>query len=185
MYDGQVTLYVRIVQNRNLVPLEFNIKAKFIGNSQEVDFDIEVGTEGMSENLHVLILLAYHVLISECITIFNGEFHIFCGFSKPKQISLIENCSLKRKGTLLFDFKLGSCATMLTAESAFTEESVYLCFGSDFKDTCQEYPRSNGSSLGSHTKCYEWPCSNRSKDPKIKLRSITTIKSQTLSNKSR
>ena len=141
MYDGQVTLYVRIVQNRNLVPLEFNIKAKFIGNSQEVDFDIEVGTEGMSENLHVLI--------------FNGEFHIFGGFSKPKQISVIENCSLKRKGTLLFDFKLGSCAAMLTAESAFTEESVYLCFGSDFKDTCQEYPRSNGSSLGSHTICYE------------------------------
>ena len=65
MYDGQV--YVRIVQNRNLVPLEFNIKAKFIGNSQEVDFDIELGTEGMSENICKLILLTYHVPISECI----------------------------------------------------------------------------------------------------------------------
>ena len=159
MYDGQV--YVRIVQNRDLVSLEFNIKAKFIGNSQEVDFDIEIGTEGMSENLHAPILLimkhiynSFKVFFS-CSTIFNGEFHIFGGFSKPKQISVIENCSLKRKGTLLFDFKLGSCAAMLTAESAFTEESVYLCFGSDLKDTCQEYPRSNGSSLGSHTKCYE------------------------------
>ena len=55
MYDGQV--YVRIVQNRDLVSLEFNIKAKFIGNSQEVDFNIEIGTEGMSENLHAPILL--------------------------------------------------------------------------------------------------------------------------------
>ena len=132
-----------------------------------MDFDIELGTEGMSENLRKLILLTYHVPISECILtmlwkvffscsiIFNGEFHVFGGFSKPKQISVIENCSLKRKGTLLFDFKLGSCSAMLSAESALTEESVYLCFGSDFKDTCQEYPRSNGSSSGSHTKCYK------------------------------
>ena len=70
---------------------------------------------------------------------------MFGGFSKPKQISVIENCSLKRKGTLLFDFKLGSCTTLPGVESEFFEESVFLCFGSDFKDTCQEYPRSNGS----------------------------------------
>ena len=66
MYDGQV--YVRIVQNRDLVSLEFNIKAKFIGNSQEVDFDIEIGTEGMSEILHApILLIMLHDSCTECI----------------------------------------------------------------------------------------------------------------------
>ena len=82
--------------------------------------------------------MLYEVFFS-CSTIFDGKFHVFGGFSKPKQISVIENCSLKRTGTLPFDFKLGSCSTL-----SEKEESVYLCFGSDSKNTCQEYPRFTG-----------------------------------------
>ena len=67
---------------------------------------------------------------------------------------MLENCSLKRKGTLLFDFKLGSCAVMFTSESAFNEETVYLCFGNDNKDTCRDYPRSDGSSSPTDPKPY-------------------------------
>ena len=50
-----------------------------------------------------------------------------------RQISLVENCGLRRVGTLPYDFNGGSCNNFITQDG--TEEAL-LCFGYTNKTSC-------------------------------------------------
>ena len=84
------TTHDPIVQILNFRTLEFNIKPKFIGNSEEVDFDIELGTEGISGNSRLLILKTIKHCFFKCV------FEHFIKLSSRVQLSSMANftCSV-------------------------------------------------------------------------------------------
>ena len=64
-----------------------------------------------------------------CATTFRDKMMYFGGSSDPSQVSEVENCKIRRKGTLPFDFIGGSCNTFNEPES--NRPQMYLCFGSN------------------------------------------------------
>ena len=50
------------------------------------------------------------------------------GIIETRQISLVENCQLKRTGSLPFDHVTGTCTVL--------NEHVYLCFGQGNENIC-------------------------------------------------
>ena len=79
-------------------------KAEYAG--EDFDFAFEDKTE----------------VAESCSITYRGDHYVFGGTYEMKQISKITDCSLKRVGTLSFQFYFGGCA-------AVNEASVYLCFG--------------------------------------------------------
>ena len=61
---------------------------------------------------------------------------VFGGLNQKRQISLIDQCSLNRVGTLEFNFNNGACTTAY--------DQVYLCF--DERNTKQCYTASGRDS---------------------------------------
>ena len=55
-----------------------------------------------------------------CSLIFNGQFYVFGSWEDPRQIAKVDQCSLKRVGTLAFDFNSGGCTNM--------KNQLFLCF---------------------------------------------------------
>ena len=71
-----------------------------------------------------------------CSVTYRGDFYVFGGYPFPltRQISKVSDsklkgCSLKRIGSLDFDFYSGGCA-------AVNEEAIYLCFDWDDRNRC-------------------------------------------------
>ena len=59
-----------------------------------------------------------------CSAVLNGEMYIFGGQGSPNQISMIEDCGIKRTGVLPMGFYYGQCNTYVFADSSAT----LLCF---------------------------------------------------------
>ena len=59
-------------------------------------------------------------MLDSCGVKFQNDFYVFGGFTKNRQISKVDGCSLKRVGDLNFDFYHSGCTA--------TESGVYLCF---------------------------------------------------------
>ena len=70
-----------------------------------------------------------------CSATLNGEMFVFGGYNgdKRRQISKVENCSLKRIGTLPMDFADGTCNTYQTENG---EWQILLCFGEYDESGC-------------------------------------------------
>ena len=65
---------------------------------------------------------------NSCSITYRGNFYVFGGSSK-RQISKVIDCSLKRVGTLSFNFEYGACTTV-------NEDVIYLCFDKDHTKQC-------------------------------------------------
>ena len=73
-----------------------------------------------------------------CSTLFKGQMMVFGGSSVSHldQISVIEDCALRRVGTLPMAFGIGGCNVF---EIDAGLEEVLLCFGSAGKGACKRY----------------------------------------------
>ena len=60
-----------------------------------------------------------------CSATINGEFYIFGGRTRRRQISKIIDCSLKRVGDLPYELLFPACGTF-----KFPEERAMMCFAS-------------------------------------------------------
>ena len=94
---------------------------------------------------------------------------VFGGLNQKRQISLIDQCSLNRVGTLEFNFNNGACTTAY--------DQVYLCF--DERNTKQCYTASGRDSQKS---LLDKNCSisNPVSDP---LETFTTLRKSSYSHK--
>merc|ERR1719310_1677593 len=66
-----------------------------------------------------------------------GEFYVYGGKdSHMRQISKVENCGLRRKGDLEFDFSIGTCNNY-----SINEENPYvlLCFPKGATKLCRKF----------------------------------------------
>ena len=88
-------------------------KAKYAGE----DFDFDFGEETE--------------VFDSCSVTYRGDLYIFGGYDQWNQISKVMDCSLKRVGSLSFNFYHGGCA-------AVNEERSYLCFSSNDMKQCHE-----------------------------------------------
>ena len=66
-----------------------------------------------------------------CSITFKGKFYVFGGVNEKKQISVIDDCMLKRVGSLPFEFDLGACTNVNDFE-------FYLCFDYNNIKTCRK-----------------------------------------------
>ena len=82
----------------NTYPADVPIKPIIVGLDQSsnsaLDFEFESETEAFGS----------------CSVKFENEMLIFGGRNEPRQISRIDDCRVKRIGTLEFDFFYGACA---------------------------------------------------------------------------
>ena len=63
-----------------------------------------------------------------CAATLNGEMFVFGGANEKKQISKVENCALRRIGTLPMEFSDGACNTY--------QSHVLLCFADSDQTGC-------------------------------------------------
>ena len=87
---------------RKHLPLITNAQGR---KDYDIDFQYGDGTE----------------VISSCSLTWQGEFYVFGGSSKRRQISKLEGCELKQIGRLESLFVSGACANL-------ANEKIYLCF---------------------------------------------------------
>ena len=85
------------------------------GDFKSIDFDMEPLTE---------------VSLS-CSATINGEFYIFGGFTRRRQVSKIMDCSLKRVGDLPYELYYPACGTF-----RFPEERSMICFAFEHAKSC-------------------------------------------------
>ena len=64
-----------------------------------------------------------------CYTVFQGKQYIFGGEENPRQISVVNDCSLQRVGDLHFDFYEGSCLS-------WDDQQLILCFDHTANKDC-------------------------------------------------
>ena len=92
------------------------------GQSKEIGFSFESGTE----------------VRSSCSIVWLGRMFVFGGFNYKRQISLVDDCKLTKKGELPFDMFLGTCAQRDNRE-------VVICFEDHYDpSTWKNCHRSNG-----------------------------------------
>ena len=82
-----------------------------------VDFEFETESETEVHN--------------SCSVTFKGKSYVFGGTSMKTQISQINNCQLKRVGSLSFEFSFGACTNVNDSE-------LYLCFDQSNTQTCRK-----------------------------------------------
>jgi len=78
----------------------------------------------------------------------NGLMMIVGGprFKPPAtQISIVENCGLRRIGDLPFEFNYGACNTF---KNEIKQEIALLCFHWDDKDACWNFNGNDVSVMG-------------------------------------
>ena len=66
-----------------------------------------------------------------CSASINGEFYIFGGTTRQRQVSKIMGCSLKRVGDLPYELRYPACGTF-----RFPEERNMICFAWDHAKSC-------------------------------------------------
>ena len=66
-----------------------------------------------------------------CSTTINGEFYIFGGMTRRRQVSKIMDCSLKRVGDLPYELHFSACGTF-----QFPEERSMICFAFEHAKSC-------------------------------------------------
>ena len=64
---------------------------------------------------------SYTEAYGSCSVIWRGNMFIFGGLSHKRQISMVDQCQLKRVGDLPFDMVFGACAQR-------NDQQVYICF---------------------------------------------------------
>ena len=72
---------------------------------------------------------------ASCSLTWNNQMYVLGGLTSPNQVQKIENCSLKLKGNLPFNLRLGTCTTV-------NEETIVACF--DYFNTSACYKSSTG-----------------------------------------
>ena len=75
------------------------------GQSKEIDFSYQSQTEAFGS----------------CSVVWNGKMHLFGGSFYKRQISVVDQCQLKKIGELTFDMFYGACAQRNDAK-------IYICF---------------------------------------------------------
>ena len=70
-----------------------------------------------------------------CSTVMLGKMWIFGGnyLESKRQFLSVDNCQLKREGTLPFDFELGACNTVDQLNGA---QLALLCFDISSRNVC-------------------------------------------------
>merc|ERR1719285_447850 len=86
------------------------------------DFDFEFGTETEVR--------------SSCSINWQGEMYLYGGNIEKRQVSLVEQCQLKRVSTLSFDLSSGACTNI-------NNEEVVLCFGDNMSNSKKCWKSSN------------------------------------------
>ena len=64
---------------------------------------------------------------ASCSLTVQGQMYFFGGETQKRQISMLDDCQVKRVGDLAFDFYLGGCG--------YFQSKIHLCFGSE-SDKC-------------------------------------------------
>ena len=92
------------------------------GQSKEIDFSFESGTE----------------VLYSCSIVWRGEMFVFGGYNYKRQVSVVDQCQLTKKGDLPFDMTYGACAQR-------DNQEVFICFENYFdSSTNRNCHRSNG-----------------------------------------
>ena len=69
-----------------------------------------------------------------CSVTYKGQFYVFGGPTEVKrQFSVIEDCSIKRKGSLPFDMTDATCQNY-----SLPSDIILLCFSKQNKDKCKQ-----------------------------------------------
>ena len=111
---------ILILNNRYFLNVPLIIDGK--GQSKEIEFNFQSGTE----------------VRSSCSIVWLGRMFVFGGFNYKRQISLVDECKLTKKGELPFDMFLGTCAQRDNRE-------VFICFEDwNYSPTWKNCHRSNG-----------------------------------------
>merc|ERR1712176_432648 len=79
-------------------------------------------------------------VFSSCAATLNGNMYVLGGQFKKKQMSMIEDCSLKDIGELSFEYFAGGCNTFTFG--------IMLCFAKDADSTCHSF---NGATTKEET----------------------------------
>ena len=75
-----------------------------------------------------------------CTVTYKGQFYVIGGQTAARrQLSVIENCSLKQKSTLGFDSTDATCENYSLAQS----DIVLICFSKQDKDKCKQFDGDN------------------------------------------
>ena len=69
-----------------------------------------------------------------CSATINGEFYIFGGHTRQRQVSKVVDCSLKRVGDLPYELVFPACGTF-----QFPEERSMICFAASHGKSCVRY----------------------------------------------
>ena len=88
------------------------------GDLKPINFEIEPVTE----------------VRMSCSATINGEFYIFGGSTRRRQISKIIDCSLQRVGDLPYELYFPACGTF-----KFPEERSMICFPAHHTKSCVRY----------------------------------------------
>ena len=88
------------------------------------DFDFEYGT---GTQVH-----------RSCSITWKGAFYIFGGHSEKTQISMVDDCTLTRVGTLPFELYQGACTNV-------NNQEFYLCFDQNNPYKCYKATEPDGS----------------------------------------
>ena len=118
--NNDVKSWILVLNTRYFSNISLIIDGK--GQSKEIGFNFESGTE----------------VRSSCSIVWHGKMFVFGGFNLKRQISVVDECKLTKKGELPFDMSLGTCAQRDNRE-------VFICF-EDWNDssTWKNCHRSNG-----------------------------------------
>ena len=122
-----VKSWILVLNTRYLSNVPLIIDGK--GQSKEIEFTFESGTE-----------VEY-----SCSIVWQGKMFVFGGYNYRRQISVVDQCRLKKKGVLPFDMITGACAQNENRE-------VFICF-QNYRDssTWKSCRRSSGP-LGNFSK---------------------------------
>ena len=77
----------------------------FNGQAKKIEFEFESRTE----------------VTESCSIVWHGKMHLFGGLNQQRQISVVDECKLRRIGDLHFDMKDGACAQRQNSE-------IFICF---------------------------------------------------------
>ena len=85
------------------------------GGSEEIYFEFDIESE----------------VYFSCSLQWQNRLHVFGGWNKKQQVSIVNGHRLERKGTLNFNFKYGGCTVL-------NQSIIVLCFDDDEKKVCRQ-----------------------------------------------
>ena len=114
--------------------LKFAVSSKIIKNYQKLS---KIINSGNVTDLTAQFNFEYETgAFLSCSTVQNGIMFVFGGYFSydyKDQISIVEDCRLRRVGTLPMRFQEGACNSFTTGEG---KQVSMLCFGEDDPSAC-------------------------------------------------